>query len=92
MTKTLFSDLLPVGWSSTLDGMHLAYPVAFARSLVEQFLDWEVQESQPYWISDVELVFVLAGVGFALPIDTSAGRRLTPLFLTFLPSLPSLRF
>ena len=63
--------------------MQLPYPSAFARSLVELFIEWESQEWCPFWVSDVEMVFILAGLGLAFPIDTLAGRRLTPFFDLF---------
>lgn len=44
-----------------------------------------MQESFPYWVPDVELVFILARPGFAFPTETPAGtgRRMTPFFELF---------
>ena len=81
--EELLTEHLPIGWMAMITGMQLPYTSAFARSLVEQFIEWESQDWCPFWVSDVEMIFVLAGLGFAFPIDTPAGRRLTPFFDLF---------
>ena len=69
--------------------MRPTFPIAFARSLVI-FLDWEVQESQ-CWVSDIELVFVLAATGLSFAIETpTEGPLLKPFFEFFAkPPLPT---
>ena len=78
-----FTDLLPIGWKAMLHGLPQAFPVTFSCSLVELFLDWETQEPLPYWVSDVELVFVLASLGFSFPLGAPDGWKLTPFFDLF---------
>ena len=77
------TEHLPIGWKAMLTGLQQPYPPEFASNLIERFIEWESLEICPFWVSDIELVFILSSIGFSFPLDTPAGRRMTPFFEMF---------